>query len=94
MHLVQVLLPLYDNQGERIAPDAFGQLEALLLARFGGLTTYARAPARGLWDPGEGEASNAKPMVDDLVIVEVMVQELDTAWWHTLRASLESQFRQ
>ncbi|MDB5796844.1 MAG: hypothetical protein JWP36_746, partial [Paucimonas sp.] len=41
-----------------------------------------------------GEASNAKPMVDDLVIVEVMVQELDTAWWHTLRASLESQFRQ
>jgi len=46
------------------------------------------APAEGLWDEGDQVA------FDDIVVYEVMVSELDRAWWREYRATLEDAFEQ
>ena len=89
MHLIQLLLPLYDNHGNRLNKALFAQVRDELVARFGGMTAHARAPASGLWQEGAGETVH-----DDLVIYEVMVEPLDEPWWRAYRAELEKRFRQ
>jgi hypothetical protein len=89
MYLVQLLLPLYDNSGTR-QPDAlFHRVREQLTERFGGLTAYSRAPARGVWQSDEGGTSQ-----DEIVVYEVMTKTLDRAWWHSYREELEQSFRQ
>jgi hypothetical protein len=89
MHLVQLLLPLYDNEGRPQDPALFGAVRAELARRFGGLTAYTRAPAEGLWrDEGRGTQR------DDIVVLEVMADVLDRIWWGEYRARLERDFRQ
>lgn len=89
MHLVQILLPMYDNDGAALPKSLFAQVRAELLQQEGGLTAYTRAPASGLWQEDTG-----KTVHDDVVIYEVMTQTLDRAWWQAYRASLEQRFRQ
>ena len=89
MHLVQILLPLYDNGGEAQPRELFGAVTSELTERFGGLTAFTRAPAEGLWKEGDGA-----PQRDDVVVVEVMSEALDRAWWRDYRRSLEGRFRQ
>ena len=89
MYLVQILLPLTDNDGERLPSSLFAETRALLVERFGGLTAYSRAPAQGLWQPDEGNTTR-----DELVIYEVMINDLDRSWWKQYRERLELQFRQ
>ena len=55
---------------------------------FGGLTAYTRAPAEGVWESG----TTLKR--DDIVVVEVMVDSLDRAWWGAYRRDLKRLFRQ
>jgi hypothetical protein len=88
MHLVELLLPLYDNEGEPFGPEQFAPVRDELSNRFGGLTAFTRAPAEGVWDDG-GERHH-----DDVVFYEVMVDELDRDWWQRYRAQLEAAFRQ
>lgn len=90
MHLVQLLLPLYDNDGARQPQALFVAVRDELVARFGGLTAYTRAPASGLWQE-DGDADTVR---DELVIYEVMDEALDAAWWQSYRAQLERRFRQ
>lgn len=78
MYLVQLLLPRYD---ESVARE--------LTERFGGLTAYARAPAKGRWKP-----SPRKTVRDDIVVYEVMVDALDVGWWKRYRTQLERRFEQ
>jgi hypothetical protein len=87
--LVQILLPLYDNAGVRFTEDAFARTRGELLERFGGVTAYQRAPARGLWKTGEGDVAR-----DDVAIFEVMARDLDRAWWNGYRQTLERRFEQ
>ena len=90
MNLVQLLLPLYANDGERLPESVFVRVREELTERFGGLTAYSRAPASGLWqDDATGSTSR-----DDIVVYEVMVDTLDRAWWQQYRAELERVFRQ
>lgn len=89
MHLVQILLPLNDNDGRALAKDLFESVARELTERFGGVTAYTRAPADGRWRE-EGQATSS----DEVVVVEVMVAKLDEAWWSGYRASLENAFRQ
>ena len=88
MHLVQILLPLADNEGQPFAPSDFSRVRRELADRFGGITTYSRAPAEGVWKEG-GETSR-----DDVVIFEVMAEDLERTWWKAYRADLEARFRQ
>jgi hypothetical protein len=89
MHLVQLLLPLYDNAGNRFAPKQFAQVRDELVQRFGGMTAHTRAPASGLW-----QADADTTVHDELVIFEVMVDGIDEAWWAHYRKDLEKRFRQ
>jgi hypothetical protein len=49
MHLVQLLLPLYDNTGRRVPHERFALVRDELTERFGGVTAYLRSPAEGTW---------------------------------------------
>ncbi|HVE52546.1 MAG TPA: hypothetical protein VNB23_04120 [Ramlibacter sp.] len=90
MHLVQLLLPLYSHDGDRLPRDLFAAVRTELVDRFGGLTAYTRSPASGLW------VDDAATRVehDDIVIYEVMVDALDRAWWASYRGALCTRFRQ
>ena len=89
MYLIQILLPLYDNHGHAFDAEEYVQLRTQLADRFGGVTAYMRAPARGIWRDDTGETSR-----DDIVIFEVMTDTLDRAWWTEFRLALERRFRQ
>jgi hypothetical protein len=89
MHLVQILLPLYDNEQQPQPPSFFREVQQELTERFGGLTVYTRAPAQGLWKQNGSHTTR-----DDIVIFEVMVDELDEHWWGEYRRELERRFRQ
>lgn len=90
MFLIQVLVPLADNNGARFPDAAFAKLSTELASQFGGLTAYTRSPAIGLWQP----ASDESPRRDDVVVFEVVADELDRSWWAGYRTALEQRFRQ
>ena len=88
MHLVHILLPTADNDGRPFPRALFDALREELTERFGGVTFHSRAPAEGFWKGEEGTAR------DSVVIVEVMDDALDPAWWRERREGLEREFRQ
>lgn len=90
MYLVQILLPLYDNDGTALPKLEFRRVSSELAHRFGGLTAHTQAPAEGIWTEDE----NAHPTHDEIVIFEVMTQTLDRDWWGEYRQELERRFRQ
>jgi len=49
MYLVQILLPLYDNEGHTFEASEYVRLRAELADRFGGVTAYPRVQASGVW---------------------------------------------
>jgi hypothetical protein len=89
MHLVQLLLPLYDAQGRNFDRKLYVDVARELTERFGGVTAYGRAPAVGLWEGKPGETER-----DDIVVFEAMVEAVDAAWWATYRKALEARFKQ
>lgn len=89
MYLIQILLPLYDNDGNALSQDEFLRVRDELSERFGGITTYMRSPARGLW-----KETRETTVHDDIVIYEVMTPELDRDWWKSYREQLTLAFRQ
>jgi hypothetical protein len=89
MHLVQLLLPLRDNEGVPFPRIAFEQVRAELTERYGGVTAYLRSPASGVWMDVGGEVAR-----DEVVMVEVMVARLERRTWAEYRRVLEERFRQ
>ncbi len=89
MHLIQLLLPLYDNEGRRFERAEFDGVQDELTERFGGVTAYLRSPARGAWKEDDGDVAR-----DDIVIFEVMAERLDREWWRGYRERLARRFRQ
>lgn len=89
MHLVQILLPVYDNQQNPQPHEEFRRVRRELTERFGGLTVYTRAPAEGMWKLNDNHTTR-----DDIVIFEVMASQLDATWWRNYRHDLEARFRQ
>lgn len=88
MHLIQILLPVRDNDGRPFGPHPFEELAWTLSKKFGGITSFSRAPAEGRWE------SSGKTQHDDVVVIEVMDANLDRVWWATFREQLEVTFRQ
>ena len=89
MHLIQILLPLRDNEGNAFARAELDAVRRELTERFGGATAYLRAPAAGFWKDGDGEVER-----DEVVIVEAMAKRLEREWWRLYREELERRFRQ
>ena len=89
MQQIQILLPIYNNEGESFQSDLYSDIKGELVEKFGGLTAYSRSPAKGLWKGDEG-----KVVKDDIAIYEVMADEIDRDWWKECRLKLEKQFKQ
>jgi hypothetical protein len=89
MYLIQLLIPLYNNDQQHLPGELYDQARSELTEKFGGLTVYTRAPATGLW---KEDASNV--VRDDIVIYEIMAEELDREWWQRYRMELEERFAQ
>ncbi|TWO72889.1 hypothetical protein FN976_01205 [Caenimonas sedimenti] len=89
MNLIQILLPVYDNAGKALDRALYAKVREELISEFGGLTTYSRAPATGLWAETRDEV-----VKDDIVVYEVMVPALDRGWWARYRRRLETRFAQ
>src|SRR5690606_24272515 len=67
MHLIEVLLPVYDNKGIPFPRGMFDEVRRELTDQFGGVTAFVRAPAEGLWKEEDGAVVR-----DDIVLFEVM----------------------
>ena len=89
MYLVQLLLPLRDNDGNPFPRKAFEGVRSELAERYGGVTAYLRSPASGVWKGDQCEVAR-----DEVVMIEVMVEKLDRPWWNAYRRDLEGRFRQ
>jgi hypothetical protein len=87
--LIEILLPLRDNQGKPQPREILANLHRLLIDRYGGLTAFTRAPAHGLWEERDGTVDH-----DDIVVVEVMADYLDRTWWSALKKRLEDELHQ
>jgi hypothetical protein len=87
--LVQFLLPTRGADGREVDSSLFSDVQSQLAERFGGVTAYVRAPAKGLWRGPAGAVAD-----DDVVMVEVEVEALDREWWIGYRRELARQFHQ
>lgn len=76
MYVIQILRPIYDNEGVQFSAADVTAVRAELTETFGGVTEHGRAPARGHWK----EADDAT-VRDDVVTYEVVADSLDRAWW-------------
>ena len=88
MVLIQLLLPVSGAPGaDGLKPISETRQE--LAARFNGLTAYLRSPAKGWWVAPDGHTEQ-----DDVVMVEVVTETFDKAWWRTYTAVLAQRFGQ
>ena len=88
MNLVQILLPLRNNEGESFGKSLFDEVRTDLADHFGGVTAYMRAPATGIWE------NNGEHVKDDVVIFEVMVDHIEREFWRLYRLELQEKFEQ
>jgi hypothetical protein len=88
MYLIQLLLPLHDNEKRPIPAEHFNTLRTDLTRRFGGVTAFVRAPAKGLWE--EDEEINS----DDVVMFEIIAENFAKDWWREYRIQLQHCFKQ
>lgn len=89
MYLIQLLLPLHDNDKQAFPADYFGIVRRTLTERFGGVTAFLRSPAVGVWKEGGEELTR-----DEVVMFEVISSELDRDWWTRYRIELQNRFSQ
>jgi hypothetical protein len=89
MYLIQLLLPLHDNDRQPFAAEYFDIVRRTLMERFGGVTAFLRSPAVGLWKEDKDDITH-----DEVVMFEVISSELDSDWWEKYRIELQNKFRQ
>lgn len=83
MVLVEILVP--------VTTRTRGELKRLLdklTDKFGGATAFVRSPGEGLWRAGP------QVVEDQIVVVEVMCERVEHAWWKRLREDLEKRLGQ
>jgi hypothetical protein len=86
--IVEIFLPAAFPDGGPVPKAQLDLVRQELLEKFGGVTSYDRSPARGLWkDAGQVEA-------DAVVVLEVMTPSLDKSWWKAFRQRMEDSFHQ
>ena len=88
--LIQFLVPVFHQDGTRIAASEFESMRSELTKRFGGVTAFIQSPALGTW----ARQSDAKVEQDQMILVEVVVDNPDRCWWSNYRMRLEKAFRQ
>ena len=91
MVLIQLLLPTTFRNGtaSQDASAALAETRRELSETFDGLTAYLRSPAKGIWTAPDGHTEQ-----DDVVMVEVVTDFFDRAWWRTYAGTLAARFKQ
>ena len=88
MVLIQLLLPTSGTaRGDGVA--ALAETRRELADRFKGLTAYLRSPAKGSWTTPDGHTEE-----DEVVMVEIVTETFDRAWWRSYAATLAVRFDQ
>ena len=88
MVLIQLLLPTTGAvHSDAMTPLAETRRE--LAERFKGVTAYVRSPAKGLWTSPDGHTE-----ADDVVMMEVVTEQFDLAWWRSYAGTLALRFGQ
>jgi len=88
-HLIQILLPIHASDGSPFAVEMFARVRMELTEQFGGVTAYSRSPATGLWKRNDEAIER-----DQVIMIEVVVDSFDRAWWIAYRGQLEQRFGQ
>jgi hypothetical protein len=88
VELIQILLPLTDDEGRPFPAASFDRLAQRLTEKFGGVTSFTRSPAEGRWKQDGGTTH------DEIVVIEVMTDRADREWWGDLRERLKREFDQ
>jgi hypothetical protein len=89
VYLIQILLPLYDNNKQYLSRKLYDDIRNQLKDKFGGVTFYRHSPAEGLWKDEGGETN-----YDEVIIAEVMTDKLEKDWWQQYKDNLEKFFKQ
>ena len=87
-YLIEILLPKETGYGKPIGQKWFEDLLSELTQKFGGATSFMRAPGQGLWRSG-GETQ-----CDNIAVIEVMARQLELEYWKRLRERLERELSQ
>jgi hypothetical protein len=88
MVLIQILLPA-PGTAALVPAEDYALTRAELLRTFSGVTAYLRSPGQGNWIAPSGRADQ-----DDIVMVEVVTDTFDRAWWQRYADVLTRRFRQ
>ena len=88
MHLIQLLLPTRSPDGAPLS-EAVTRTRDELVQQFGGATAYLRSPAAGAWTAPGGDIEE-----DAVVMVEVVADQFDQAWWRLFADRLKRRFDQ
>jgi hypothetical protein len=88
MHIIEIFLPLRDNEGSLFPASEFADIRKALTEKFGGLTAFSRVPADGTDKEGGRERH------DELVVFEVMSEAPERGLWSAYRQELERRLRQ
>ncbi|HEX2335654.1 MAG TPA: hypothetical protein VHI72_04195 [Hyphomicrobiaceae bacterium] len=86
MFLIDIWLPLEDERGEPFPAECYDRLAQRLTERFGGVTSFTRAPSEDRWK------THGATEREEIVVIEVMAE--DREWWSQLRRDLMRDFRQ
>jgi hypothetical protein len=87
--LVQILLPRRSGNNGEARHEDIAQTRAELVERYGGVTAYLRSPAQGAWTDGDGRVER-----DEVVMIEVVTELFDRAWWRAYAERLAGRFQQ
>ena len=85
MVLIQMLLPYASGHDD----DSYQRTRDELVAKFGGVTAYSQSPAEGVWAP-----AGRPPERDTLVMIEIVAEEFDRAWWRSYADTLARRFNE
>ena len=88
MILIQLFLPLADNEGMPFPRSLFSEIKNECAKKFGGVTSFSQSPAEGIWNKSDGVQK------DLIIIYEVMANEIDKEWWSHLKYELEKRMKQ
>ncbi|MDB5258017.1 MAG: hypothetical protein JWM14_2712 [Chitinophagaceae bacterium] len=88
MQLIQILLPLYDQDGKPFHGLLYDRVKKELTQTFGGLTAYTRSPASGTWKDG------GKIVKEDIYVYEVMTSEINKEFWKVFKSKWQKIFQQ
>lgn len=89
MQLIEIFLPVYDENGDALPHPLYARTRDELVERFGGVTAHSHTPASGVWRSPDGDVVR-----DDVIVYEVIAERVERRWWSEYRKTLQDRFAQ